>query len=181
MSLNVDTLFSYSSSLAGGRSYTGNHIHLPFYLKRKRGSRAMLYSTTFSHPSSVGMGLASILFPIAEAMSRMDARPIPTEEVAHRTNRLFLALPPIGIEVRAVHQLFVARSDMVHCQGAQAIDAEIGADVRANDIAMHDCALEIINRVSPIGSRFDRREIAQQPTGKSIASPGWIDHLFKRR
>ena len=83
MSLNVDTLFSYSSSLAGGRSYTGNHIHLPFYLKRKRGSRAMLYSTTFSHPSSVGMGLASILFPIAEAMSRMDARPIPTQKCAN--------------------------------------------------------------------------------------------------
>src|SRR2546430_3459080 len=90
------------------------------------------------------------------------------------------AVYPIGIKVRAAHQLSVALHHIIHRQCAQAIYTEICAYKGPDNIAMHNRTLHVIIRVTPIGSRLYSGKIAQKAATESIASSGGINNLFQR-
>src|SRR5579883_984595 len=82
--------------------------------------------------------------------------------------------------MRAGNQAFVAVLDILHGQSAQAIDAERLAGERADNIAMHYAALDIIYSITAIRSRFDSREIAEKAAREGISRPGRINHFLER-
>jgi len=61
----------------------------------------------------------------------------------------------------------------------QAINAKIGAGKGANDIAMDNSPLEIINGIASISLRLDSREITEEATCERITSSRWIDNFLQ--
>ena len=62
---------------------------------------------------------------------------------------------PLGIDVRAGDEALVARGYVVHCQGAHAVDAEVFANERAEDVAVYDAAFDVIDGVVAVGLWLD--------------------------
>ena len=80
--------------------------------------------------------------------------------------------------MRTLDKCLVAFCNIIHRESAQAFDAEIFTDERADDIAMDNRPLDFIDGIAAIRLGFHQRKIAEKASGKSIACTGWVDDLF---
>ena len=87
-------------------------------------------------------------------------------------------MSPVGVEVRTFYEGLIAPGYLLQSQGAQAPYAEVFADEGANDVAMNDAALDILDSVAIIWPWLSGWEIAKQTARKGIAGSCRIDNLF---
>ena len=73
----------------------------------------------------------------------------------------------------------VAFSNIIQRQRTQAIYAKVFTHKRAEDIAMHDTALDVIEGIVSTWPRFDGREVAEQTPREGISCACGVDDFLQ--